>query len=70
MDPETGEEYVSIPEVAGPGWWATLHSWAENIRDNGCSHCGEFAVKMAAAMHDLVNWKLAQGGPDQDSPRP
>ena len=57
-DPENGEQFISIADVCGGFWWAQLHSWAENIRDHGCSDCGEFAVSMALAMHDLVNVKL------------
>ncbi len=62
---ELGEQFVSIPEVCGSVWWANLHSWAENIRDAGCSSCGVFAVDMAVAMHDLVNDKLGKPIRDQ-----
>lgn len=48
------------PEVAGPFAWAQLHSWANNIRDFICPTCGEFAVKAARALHDLVNLKLGK----------
>ena len=59
-DPESGEKFVAIADVCGGFWWAQLHSWAENIRDHGCSDCGNFAVAMAEAMHDLVNVKLGK----------
>ena len=59
-DPETGEDVVSIPEVCGEFWWATLHSWAHNVHDHGCSHCGEFAISAARAMHDTVNVQLGR----------
>ena len=59
-DPDTGEEYVNIPEVCGPVWWANLHSIAENIRDHGCASCGGFAVDAIGALHDAVNVKLGK----------
>ena len=60
VEPETGDRFVSVPEVCGEFWWAQLHSWAENIRDHGCSTCGDVAVPMAMAFHDLVNYKLGK----------
>ncbi|MDP2661733.1 MAG: hypothetical protein Q8R28_13480 [Dehalococcoidia bacterium] len=60
QNPETGDQEVSIPDVSGPFWWAQLHAWAENIRDVGCPTCGEFAVKAATALHDVVNNHLGK----------
>ena len=59
-DPDTGDDVVSIPEVCGGFWWAQLHSWAKNIRDDGCSSCGQFAVEAARAIHDIVNSHLGK----------
>lgn len=55
-----GEVEVYAPDVCGAFAWAQLHSWANNIREWICPTCGEFAVKMARAMHDLVNLKLGK----------
>ena len=57
---ETGEQFVNVAEVSGPCWWRILHSWAEAIRDEGCSSCGEFAVGATVALHDLVNVELGK----------
>lgn len=59
-DPDTGRDVVSIPDVCGDFWWAQLHSWAENIRDVGCPSCGEFAVRAAEGLHDIVNSHLGK----------
>ena len=37
-----------------------MHSWAQNIRDVGCPSCGEFAVKVAEGVHDVVNNHLGK----------
>ena len=57
---ETGEQFVNVAEVSGPCWWRILHSWAEAIREEGCSSCGEFAVAATVALHDLVNVELGK----------
>ena len=31
-DPDTGEEYVSVPDVCGPLAWSVLHRWSERDR--------------------------------------
>lgn len=64
-DSDTGEEYIDIAETCGGVWWANFHSLAKNIRDYGCSTCGDFAVKMMQACHDLVNIHLAGQGQEK-----
>ena len=59
-DTETGDQFVNVAEVSGPCWWRILHSWAEAIREEGCSSCGEFAVGATVALHDLVNVELGK----------
>lgn len=57
-----GSEGEEVASACGAFWWAQLHSWASNLRDHGCQGCGEFAIGMTQAMHDLVNVKLAHEG--------
>lgn len=59
---EDGEEYVNVPDICGRAWWGFIHRWAETIRDDGCSTCGEHAVQFVSALHDLVNIKLMGDG--------
>ena len=56
-DPELG---ISIPEVCGPVWWGSLHAIAAEIRDKGCSSCGQEAVELVSFIHDLTNLKLGK----------
>ncbi|KKN13740.1 hypothetical protein LCGC14_1003220, partial [marine sediment metagenome] len=59
-------DMVDIPDVCGRSWWGFLHRWAETIRDDGCSSCGEHAVLFVSALHDLVNIKLmGEGDPSK-----
>jgi len=53
---------VGIPDVCGRAWWGFIHGWATTIRDDGCSACGEYAVRFVSALHDLVNIKLIGEG--------
>ena len=60
VDEKTGEKFVYPEEVCGPFAWAQLHSWALNIHDHICDSCGDYAIMMAHAMHDLVNHHLGK----------
>ena len=61
------DDYVSIPETCGPSWWGIFHGVARAIRDDGCSSCGDEAVDLVSAMHDLVNQKLGKPLHDADN---
>ena len=69
IDKTTGEEFVHVPDVCGPLAWGMLHRWAEAVRDDMYNICGEWAVQMARAMHDQVNWHLSKPIQDADNLR-
>ena len=52
------DNYIVIPDVCGPGWWKILHNTVDAIYTDGCSNCGEHAIKLMSFMHDLVNVDL------------
>ncbi len=57
-DPDTGDQYIEIPQVCGAGWWGALEGVVGSIT---CESCRTDAVKMLSAMHDLVNVRLGKG---------
>ena len=52
------DDYIVIPDVCGPGWWAILHNTVMAIKTDGCESCGGHAVKLMSFMHDIVNVDL------------
>ena len=55
---KNNDDYIVIPDVCGPGWWKILHNTVDAIYTDGCSSCGEHAIKLMSFMHDLVNVDL------------
>ena len=52
------KDWVSIPDVCGPSWWAILHNTVLAIKTDGCESCGGHAVKLMSFLHDMVNVDL------------
>ncbi len=50
----------SIPDAAGPSWWASFEGIARAIRDAGCESCGREALRLVSLIHDLVNVELGR----------
>ena len=52
------DDWVVIPDVCGPSWWAIFHNTAKAIKTDGCESCGGHAVKLISFMHDIINVDL------------
>lgn len=52
------DDWIVIPDVCGPSWWAILHNTVMAIKTDGCESCGGHAVKMMSFLHDMVNADL------------
>lgn len=52
------DDWVVIPDVCGPSWWAILHNTVMAIKTDGCESCGGHAIKMMSFLHDMVNVDL------------
>ena len=54
------DDWVVIPDVCGPSWWAIFHNTAKAIKTDGCESCGGHAVKLISFMHDIINVDLSK----------
>ena len=50
----------SIPDAAGPSWWASFEGIAQAIKNAGCESCGREAIQLVSLIHDLVNVELGR----------
>ena len=64
LDGKTGENWVSLPDLCGEGWWNALHAVMASIP---CPTCRAHGVRLLNGLHDLLDWELGKRFHDENN---